>query len=130
MITFTLTFEHDPASDSPAFELRLTDVVPLGMSYVRGSLRWTGVGTATNALDDSGAPTLTAVWDVFSLGAVSEIEFQPRMGNLRPGRRVTNTTLLGWTSLPDDGIMAPRSLSAYDAYARERFYDPGTAIAV
>jgi len=124
-ITFTLTIEQDVVSDSAAFDLVLTDVVPLGLTYVPGTLTVTGGPTAVP--DESGAPTLIVRWDSFGLGETATVQFQATMGNLGPGDAVTNTARLEWTSLPDD---EPESLnlSNYNTLAAERRYDPATGV--
>ncbi len=124
-ITFTLTLaQEQPPSDSPAFDLVLEDTVPLGLTYVSGSLAATPVGV----VDESAAPTLRVRWADFDIGDTATVTFQATLGNLGPGQGVTNSARLEWTSLPDDGVSAPFSLSAHNALATERFYDPGSAV--
>jgi LPXTG-site transpeptidase (sortase) family protein len=125
-ITFTLDLAQTATSDSDAFDLRLEDVVPTGMTYVPGSFAWTGVGLAPSALDDSAAPNLVARWDDFPLGSSSQVEFRATLGSLPPGTVVGNRALLEWTSLPDDNVTAPFSLSPFNELATERSYDPGS----
>ena len=128
-ISFTLTVGLDPASDADAFDLVLTDTLPADLIYIPGTLAFvTGSGLAPTALDDSAAPILTASWDAFPLGSTSEIEFRATLGNLGLDERVANEAALEWTSLPDDGVSAPFSLSDYNALSTERFYDPGSAV--
>jgi len=128
-ITFTLTVGHDPSSNTDAFDLVLTDVLPADLTYVPGTLAFvTGSGVAPTTLDDSAAPSLTVSWDAFPLGSTSEIEFQATLGNLRPDEGVANEAALEWTSLPDDGVSAPYSLSDYNALSTERFYDPASSV--
>jgi LPXTG-site transpeptidase (sortase) family protein len=117
-ITFTLTVGHAASSDSDAFDLVLTDVLPPQLSYVPGSLNCTS-GTCTEA-----AGTITVTWGTFALGGTSSIEFQATLGNVAPGERVANEVALEWTSLPDDSVSTPFSLSDYNPLAVERRYDP------
>ncbi len=122
-ITFTLTIEQDAASDSAAFDLVLTDIVPAGLTYIPGSL----TANPTGDPDESGAPTLVVRWDSFGLGETATVQFQATMGNLGAGNGVTNTARLEWTSLPDD---APGSLnlSPHNTLAAERRYDPANGV--
>jgi len=127
-ITFSLTVGLDPASNADAFDLVLSDLLPADLTYIPGTLAFTGTGLAPTSLDDSAAPTLIASWDAFPLGSTSEIEYQATLGNLGPGERVGNDAALEWTSLPDDNVSDPFSLSDYNALSTERFYDPGSAV--
>jgi LPXTG-site transpeptidase (sortase) family protein len=105
----------------------LADVLPVDLTYVPGSLSWTGVGVAPDSLVDSGAPTLNAAWSNFPLGSTSEIEFRAVLGDIRPGERVRNQASLEWTSLPDD-VSSPQS--TFNALSTERRFDPGSTVDV
>ena len=124
VITFTLRVGTDPTSDADAFDLLLTDSVPVGLTYLPGSLAWTGVGVAPDTIDDSDPIELRAGWDAFPIGSESELRYQATLGALGPGSGVSNEALLEWTSLPDDDVAAPFSLSPFNALATERYYDP------
>jgi len=54
------------------------------------------------------------------------IEFQVALDPLPAGTRVHNQAALEWTSLPDDNVSAPYSLSPHNALSTERRYDPAT----
>jgi LPXTG-site transpeptidase (sortase) family protein len=70
---------------------------------------------------------LVVGWDDFlDNGQNSVVQFQAVLGDLGPGSSVTNTASLEWTSLPDDNVSAPFSLSDYNSLATERRYDPAT----
>lgn len=117
-ITFTLSVGHAASSDADAFDLLLTDILPADLTYVPGSLACTS-GTCTEA-----AGTITVTWDTFTVGETSTIEFQATLGSVSPGERVANEVSLEWTSLPDDNVSAPFSLSDFNPLAVERRYDP------
>jgi|GEM_PF-1329794 len=127
VITFTLMLEHDTWSDAEAFDLTLQDLIPSGLTYVSGSLAWTGVGLVPDGLNDSSAPTLTITWDSFPIGSSSVIQYQARMGNLQPGSIITNTAFLEWSSLLGY-ISTPQS--SFNTLSTERFYDPGDPVNV
>ena len=74
--------------------------------------------------------TLSSDGILFPQGSTSVIEFDVQVGPLRPGDGATNRVRLEWTSLPDDGVLAARSLSPYNEFATERYYDPGSAVNV
>ncbi|MGD8850043.1 MAG: sortase, partial [Anaerolineales bacterium] len=118
-ITFTLTVGHASSSNTDAFDLLLTDILPPELTYIPGSLTCSS-GTCSELLG-----TITVTWDAFTLSQTSTIEFQATLGSIPPGVRVANEVSLEWTSLPDDNVSTPFSLSDYNALAVERRYDPG-----
>ncbi|MDZ7843598.1 MAG: sortase [Anaerolineales bacterium] len=127
-VTFTLTIGHTSISETPAYDVTLTDIVPAGLTYVPGSLRHVS-GQVPDTLDEGSAPTLTVIWDeLLNNGINSTISFDVTLDStLRRGERVENTAALAWTSLPGD-ISNPQS--AYNMLSTERFYDPGSAVNV
>jgi LPXTG-site transpeptidase (sortase) family protein len=114
-------------SDSEAFDLVLTDVLPSDLTYIPNTLVSTG-GLAPTALDDLAAPTLIVRWDAFPLGAMSVIQFQATLGPIAPGEEVANEAALVWTSLPDDNASVPFFFSPYNALSTERVFDPGSLV--
>ncbi|MBN2554808.1 MAG: DUF11 domain-containing protein [Anaerolineales bacterium] len=128
IIPFTITIEHSGASNADAFDLLLTDVLPPELTFQTGSVVVTGLTpTSTDFTDPA---NLEFRWDSFPQGSISVIEFDVQVGSLGPGDGATNRVRLEWTSLPDDGVLAARSLSSYNEFATERYYDPGSAVNV
>jgi LPXTG-site transpeptidase (sortase) family protein len=127
VITFTLDIGHGAQSDTDAFDLVLDDLLPAGLTYVAGSLDWTGVGVAPDVLDDSAAPALQVIWDSFPLGSSSQIGYQATLGSLPAGASVSNAAFLEWSSLPGD-VSAPQS--GFNTLSVERTYDPGDPVNV
>lgn len=124
-ITFTLTLGHAAASDSTAFDLLLTDVVPAGLTYVPGSLAVVS-GQAATLVDESSAPTLSVGWDTFlDNGTGAIVEFRATLGNPSAGESVSNSALLRWSSLPGD-VSSPQPI--YNALSTERFNDPASGV--
>ncbi|MCJ7512385.1 MAG: sortase, partial [Anaerolineales bacterium] len=118
LVTFTVTVNHPaPPSNSPAFDLELTDTVPLGMTYVPGSLTASPGGT----IDDTAAPSLRVTWPVLDLNDSVTATFQATMGQLPAGTRIRNDAYLSWSTLPLD-FSAPQSI--YNVLSTERVYDP------
>ena len=118
VVTFTMTVGHPaPPSNSPAFDLVLTDTVPAGMTYVAGSL----AASAGGAVDDTAAPALRVTWDVLDLNASVTATFQATMGSLPAGTRIRNDGFLSWSTLPGD-VTSPQS--SYNLLSTERVYDP------
>ena len=65
VVTFTLTIANvSPPSDSPAFDLVLTDTVPVGMTYVPGSL----TASSGGAVDVTALPALRVTWPALGFG--------------------------------------------------------------
>lgn len=131
VITFTLTLNQTAESETPAFDVLLTDVLPTGLTYVPGSLRIVS-GPSGGVPDETAAPILTVTWPAFPLltGAnrtEAVVEFQAVLGNLNRGQKVSNTANVSWTSLPGD-VSVPQS--AYNPLSTERFFDPLSAVNV
>jgi uncharacterized repeat protein (TIGR01451 family)/fimbrial isopeptide formation D2 family protein len=101
VVTFTIVVNHTAASTADAFDLRITDVIPAGLTYVGGSL--TNVAGVAATLDASAAPTLTLTWDALGLGQTSTVTYQARVDDtITHNVTLTNTASLGYSSL-DDG---------------------------
>ncbi|MFN2275277.1 MAG: hypothetical protein ACK2TX_10565, partial [Anaerolineales bacterium] len=121
-ITFTLNIAHAASSNSPAFDLVLTDILPPQLTYVPGTLSCTsGVCSETGGV-------ITGSWDAFDLVETSQVVFEATLGAVRPGERIQNQASLEWTSLPDDNVNTPYALSPFNALAVERRYDPTTPV--
>ncbi len=128
IVTFTLTVNHTAATETPAYDVVLTDVIPDGLTYVAGTLQHIS-GQAPDSLDySSSPPTLTVVWDdLLNNGTNSVIEFDVTLDStLRRGDSVRNSANLAWTSLPEDDFDPP--LSDYNPLSVERDYDPASAV--
>ena len=84
VVTFTITVTHPaPPSDSPAFDLELTDNVPLGMTYVPG---WS-LATGGGVIDATAAPLLHVEWGVLvSQRKRRRRRSRRRWASSRPGR--------------------------------------------
>lgn len=126
-ITITLTIGHAGASNANAYDLLLEDILPPELLFAGGLSNTSGVAP-TSLVEAAG--TITAIWDDFPLGSSSVIEFQVTLDDVSPGQRVGNQAKLEWTSLPDDGVSAPFSLSPYNSLATERRYDPSNLVDV
>lgn len=64
-ITYTIVVEHAPSSDTDAFDLALTDVVPAGMTYITNSASLVSGDAFTSLSFDGGTQTLTIGWVLF-----------------------------------------------------------------
>lgn len=130
-VTFTVTVSHAATSNTDAFDVSLSDVVPTGLSYVANS--WSHTGGAAPATTDDTAGTLTASWASFPLGSTSTFQFQAVVsGGIQAGQSVTNTATATWTSLSGP---TSSDLSVHNTNSRERtgaggvndYTDNGTA---
>ena len=122
--TFTLVVEHLPGSQTSAFDLELTDIIPVDLIY-QAPVRHVS-GQVPTVIDDSGAPTIIIRWDEFlnnGTNSVLEIDvmLDPAFRQTKRNQSITNDSSLSWTSLPGD-FSAPQSI--HNPLSTERFYDP------
>ncbi|MDO9547235.1 MAG: hypothetical protein Q7J07_10880 [Pelolinea sp.] len=120
VITFTLRVEHTLSSTADAFELEMTDELPVNLVYVPGTFSF--ISGTPAVVDDIDPTILSAAWVEFPLGgAATLLQFQARITGLSASQSTTNTAFLSWTSLPDS-VIVPQSAS--NILSTERFYDP------
>ncbi|PWH18671.1 MAG: hypothetical protein DDG60_00110 [Anaerolineae bacterium] len=127
-VTFSLSIAHTPESRVDAYDVVVTDVLALNFELIPGSIQTDGLApTSTNY--NPATRTLTFVWDVFPLGQTATITFQAIFVGPSPA---TNTANVAWTSLPIDPQPngQPVSLSDYNDFANERWYDPADAAGI
>ncbi len=127
-VTFSLSIAHTPESSVDAYDVVVTDVLPVNFEFIPGSIQTTGLAPTTSNYN-AATRTLTFVWDVFPLGQTSTITFQATFVGPSPA---TNSANVAWTSLPIDPQPngQPVSLSDYNDFANERWYDPADAAGV
>jgi len=124
MTTFTLVVEHNPGSQTSAFDVVLTDILPDDLIY-QPPIRHIN-GQVPTAIDESGAPTLVIEWDEFlndGTNSVFEIDvmLDPDFKRRTVDQTITNEVTLSWTSLP---IRSDLQQSNYNPLSTERYYDP------
>lgn len=127
-VTFSLSIAHTAESAADAYDVVATDVLPANFDFIPGSIQSTGLPpTSTNY--NAATRTLTFVWDVFPLGQTSTVSFQASFVGPSPANNEAN---VAWTSLPIDPQPngQPVSLSDYNDFANERWYDPADAAGV
>ena len=130
-ITFTITIEHTGISETPAYDLVLTDIIPGELNYVTGSLRHVSGQTPDLPLDDTG-PTLIITWTTFDDSDNSVIAFDlifdPSFRRKHHRQTITNVASLSWTSLLGD-FSAPQSgAPPRNPLSTERYYDPNSNV--
>ncbi len=123
-ITFTLTISHTGTSNADAYDAVLTDVLPVGLTFVPASATNTG-GVVPSSLTLA-AGTLTVSYATLPLGQSSVIQFQATLDTtptpVTPGSVFTNIASLNWTSLPGN-VTSPQS--PYNAVSTERTGNTG-----
>jgi len=128
-VTFTLTLSHAQVSNSDAFDVVVTDVLPVGLDYVPNSLNCT-IGAQDPDVEcvfdntNPAQPTIRAAWSVFTRnGGTGQIQFRV-VGNssIPQNGSVTNTANAEWTSMPGNQ-RTPQSFTP-NVFSTERFYDP------
>ncbi|MBI4928194.1 MAG: sortase, partial [Anaerolineae bacterium] len=116
--TFTLTVAHTPESTAAAYNVVIQDRLPVGLTYVPGSLRIVS-GPAGGVANDSGAPLLTVTWPVFGLTDTAEVTYQ---AIFLSEKNSTNAAAAYWTSLPIDPS------NPYNQEGGYRGYVPGDSV--
>ena len=125
-ITFTLTINHSPLSQTDAFDVEVTDILPPELEYIPCTIAYSGFAPTSPTLPTAFCPgatnTLAFRWDVLPLGATSTITFNARL--VAP--TAENAANVAWTSLPID--LAPNGqpvqLSVHNSRSTERWFDP------
>lgn len=118
----TLDLSHTVASNSGAFNVILTDVLPAGLNYTSGLT--TASGLAPSILSQS-ANTITAIWNSFALGQTSRIQFNVQLaGSVEPSQIITNAATSTWTSLPNS-VTTPQSSDPISTERTGSTSDPG-----
>ena len=127
-VTFTIKIKHTELSNVNAYDVVLEDLIPTGLSYVKGSLTFVE-GQEPISLDDNLAPKLVVGWDVFRLSQQTTVlTYKAKVDRLNPGQSATNTATIEWSSLPDY-LEVPQS--PYNPeLSTERTYIPDSQINV
>ncbi len=124
-LAFTLTLQHTSASKTDAFDVTVSDALPVDLDFVPGSLNCTtGAQLPTACTYDTPTRTVTATWSTFTLsGGNGVIQFHVIPNSLPAGSgAITNVAKTAWSSLPGD-ISKPQSFTP-NTLSTERFYDP------
>jgi large repetitive protein len=97
-ITFTITVDHTGLSTSDAFDVRITDVIPAGLTYVGNVTPIIGPGPTVSL----SLPTVEFFWATIPLGAGPyQFTFQVTVdATVQAGNTFVNTANLVWSTLP------------------------------
>lgn len=114
IVSYSITIRHTSASDAPAYDLALTDLIPAGMVLVAGTLS-ANVGTATAS---GNAISWTA--DQFLLGASAiVITYQAKLlDSVTPAQILSNTATLVYDTNPADPVDPLNPTAAEDLASR------------
>lgn len=136
VITLTLTIDHTAASETNAYDLIISDPLPVDLDIVPGTLDCNAgvqpadVGTCQYI---AGTRTVTGTWSNFALGGGNAvITFDVTIVSI-PAAGITNVGTVAWTSLPGippSPIGNPPGQQNANFFSTERDYDPGDPINV
>ena len=123
-VTYTVTLSNGTGTtDTDAYDVAWSDTLPVGATYVGGTLALGVCPNAPDALSDAAAPLLAATWDganAFPQNSSCEITFDVTVDySVTPGETLTNTADTTWTSLPGDVT----DVSTYNTNSDERIGD-------
>jgi large repetitive protein len=129
-ITITLRIQHTAQSETNAYDVVVTDVLPTQLDYVAGTLECiSGAQDANICNYNAGTRTISAVWNAFTLGGGNgQVTFRVRVVSL-PSSGITNVANVAWSSLPGD-VSAPQTPDPVNVFSTERDYDPASQIDV
>lgn len=126
-VTYTLTIQHTTESQTEAFNLNVTDTLPIQLTYVPGSLMFVS-GQVPTEINDTYAPALRVSWDVFDITTEPTIiTYEAEITGGSPNSNIVNDAEMDWTSLPGD-VDVPQS--PYNNSSVERSYIPGSNVDV
>jgi LPXTG-site transpeptidase (sortase) family protein len=119
LVTFTVTLTNPTTGSTTAYDVTWSDTIPLGLTYVAGSLAEGACTASTHPVwSDAGAPTLTASGGLFHPGQSCTVTFSATIDySVTPGQLITNIAETRWTSLDGD-VSTPRSDYNDDAVER------------
>lgn len=122
LFTFTITVQHTTGvSNTDAFDVVLTDMIPAGLTYETGTLSFVSGLAPTSLTESSG--TITGQWSSFPLGNTSTFQFGARTGgSVTPGQKITNEAEVRYTSLPGP-VTTPQS--SHNGLSTERTGNTG-----
>lgn len=104
-VTYTLSYSNASGlNNSTAFEVRLQDTLPAGLSLNLGSITVTPAGGASGVTDNSSGNSLDIEIAQVPAGGSVSISFTALVLNtVAPGTTLSNTASLVYTSLPGTG---------------------------
>jgi LPXTG-site transpeptidase (sortase) family protein len=134
VITLTLTIAHTGASETDAYDVTVTDALPVELDFVLGTLDCNaGAQPATTCTYDAVTRTINATWSNLTLaGGDGRITFDVTILAI-PAGGIRNVADVAWTSLPGTPPSPPGNPPGQqnaNIFSTEHHYDPGSAIDV
>ena len=133
VVTLTLTINHTAASETDAYDLVVSDPLPVELDMVLGSLDCNAGAQPADVgacLYNAGTRTISAAWSNFQLGGGDgRITFDVTVLSAP----ATNVGTVAWTSLPGvppSPVGNPPGQQNNNIFSTERDYDPGDPIDV
>ncbi|MGK7865696.1 SdrD B-like domain-containing protein [Falsiroseomonas sp. E2-1-a20] len=136
IVSYSITIRHATNSDAPAYDLKVVDLIPAGMSLVAGTL-----SASTGSISSTGNAIAWSA-DQYLLGATAvTITYQARLlDSVTPAQVLSNTATLAYDSNPADFVtpgsptpaedLASRSYSTQDTETRTVVLAPTLAKSV
>lgn len=116
-ITYTLVITNGGTSQTDAFDVNVTDVIPTDETYVAGSLTQTASSGGVSAPTFGAGPAFPATYSSFPLGGSSTLQFQAKVAvTAQPAEVIANSATATWTSLSGN----PGTISSFNASSTER----------
>ena len=115
-VTFTIVLSHTGQSQTDAYNVDLSDVIPAGLTYVAASLTHTAGVVPTTLTPPSGGSTFTATYDKLAKGATSTLTFKAKLdASVSAGASIVNNATETWTSLATNpGQITTNNPNAYE----------------
>lgn len=114
LVNYSITIRHDAASDAPAYDLALSDLIPTGMVLVAGTL------TTSAGVVSSSGNAISWSADQYLLGAATvTITYQARvLDTVTPAQVLSNTARLTYDTNPADPVDPLNPTAAEDLASR------------
>jgi fimbrial isopeptide formation D2 family protein/uncharacterized repeat protein (TIGR01451 family) len=114
IVSYTITIQHAGTSDAPAYDLKLADLIPSGMSLVAGTL-----SASTGTISSTGNAISWSA-DQYLLGATAvTITYQAKLlDSVTPAQALSNTATLDYDSNPADPVTPGSPTPAEDLASR------------
>ncbi|UPY37766.1 SdrD B-like domain-containing protein [Sediminicoccus sp. KRV36] len=114
LVNYSITIRHSSSSDAPAYDLVLSDLIPVGMELVGGTL------TASAGSVSNSGNAISWSTDRYLLGASTvTITYQARaLDTVTPGQVLANTARLTYDGNPADPVDPLNPTAAEDLASR------------
>jgi uncharacterized repeat protein (TIGR01451 family)/fimbrial isopeptide formation D2 family protein len=123
-VTFTVTLSHTAASNTTAFDVALTDVLPAGLTFTGAAFQ---SGLAPTTFSTGGG--FSAGWATFPVGSTATFQVSATIDSgLGSGAVLVNTATTTYTSLPGDVTTAQTANNTLSTERTGNTANPGGAV--